>query len=147
MLISVSCFCKCYNALIKGRITYCSAFLPELTFLSALIIPPWIFAKSSFMRTKEHFWVHVVCGPLFFVLTACTLIVGSDYAGLGGTDFLNLAFSGGNENCQQAIIFSRRSGYQFPIVVLSAKNINKLLNSHVLLADREVASDDVSDHF
>jgi hypothetical protein len=137
ILVSMSYFWKCYYAVIRGQINYSNRFFPEVTFLSALIVPPWTSTKKSFIDTRKVVWVHVFLGPLFFMLAVCTLLIGFDYAGLHGTDIVNLGFSGGQPDCAQAIIFNRRTGYQFPIMDRAAKNINRMIHSCVLLATGE----------
>jgi hypothetical protein len=50
-----------------------------------------------------------------FVLVVVTMII-ADFAGLPATKILNLVLNGGEEGKRPFVVFSRRNGYQFPII-------------------------------
>lgn len=135
MVLGCSFFYKACIATVKGRVDYWAGFLP-FTILSifCLHLPK---SKNSLVKTSEGLWVHAVMSPLFFVCSLFCLVAGAEYAGLPGTQVLNIALSGGKFGHPDSVVFNKRTGFRFPIIARNAPTIAKIFNSQMGLSEKD----------
>ena len=127
---------KCYRAVVQGKLTYWQGFLP-LSIISPLLVH--IKAKeNTLLKDTTGLWVHLLMGPLFFVLSILFLAVGADLVGFAGTDTLNLILGGGNPTAPPVIVYSKNYTFRFPIFVRVANKFRKSVNSvFIPLAEKD----------
>jgi hypothetical protein len=135
MVLGCSFFYKAVIATVKGRVDYWAGFLP-FTILSIFVLhlPK---GKNSLVKTSEGLWVHAIMSPLFFICALFCLVAGAEYAGLPGTQVLNIALSGGKFGHPDSVVFNKRTGFRFPIVARNAPTFMKLFNSQMGLSEKD----------
>ncbi len=126
---------KSYMAIVKGRLLIWQGWLP-FTLVSPFVnhLPP---GKNSLLKYKEAMWIHVIMGPVFFVLTILCVAAGVDYIGFPGTDAINSAMTGGKLGAAPAITFNKQRGYTFPILPRAAAHFGKLMGGKIGLNQKD----------
>ncbi|HEY9713244.1 MAG TPA: hypothetical protein V6C72_07225, partial [Chroococcales cyanobacterium] len=117
------------------KVSYWDGFLP-LT-----IISPWIHhlptTKKSLIKTAEGLWVHAIMAPLFFISSFLCLVSGLEYCQLPGADWVNLAMHGGKLGGAPLVLFDKRRGFQFPLLIQGGKKIAKLFSFKIPEKDKD----------
>lgn len=135
IIIGISFGYKAYLAGIQGKCMYWSGFLP-FTLISPFVmhLPA---GKNSLVKPAEGLWVHAIMAPLFLVLCILTIAAGADYAGLPGVSSLNIALNGFKWGRADSVVFNRRTGYQFPIIARSGKQLGKIFGAEIGLKEKD----------
>lgn len=143
IVLGISFGYKCYQALIKGRLLIWRGWLP-FTLISPFTnhLPP---GKNSLLQYKEAMWIHVIMGPLFFLLTVLCIAAGIDYLGFPGTESVNSAMVGGKLGVAPAITFNKQTGYKFPIIPKAMAHFGKIFGGKVGLNQKDALYDAAGD--
>ena len=140
ILLSVSFFYKAWLATIRGKVTYWDGFLP-LTLIS-----PWTVhlpaGKNSLVKTKEGLWIHCVMSPLFFLSSFLCFVAGMEFCGWPGADICNSALHGGKAGGMPLVLFDKRQGFHFPLLVYGGEKIGKLFSTKVKHKDDNWTTND-----
>jgi hypothetical protein len=113
ILLGLSYGYRCFLAMFFGQISYWQGFLP-FTLVSPLFIH-FPAGKRSLIKTTTQWWVHVICGPAFLLLSTACLATGADQLGLPGSAAINYVLTFGGRAKSDTITYSKESGYRFPI--------------------------------
>ncbi len=140
MVIGISFGYKAYQAGIQGRVMYWEGFLPFTLISPFLLHLPA--GKRSLVKPAEGMWVHAVMAPIFGVLSVLCLAAGADYTGLPGVSTLNVAMNGFKWGGPISVIFNRRTGYQFPIIPRTGKQLAKIFSGKIHEDEAQVYSKD-----
>jgi hypothetical protein len=135
IIVGASFGYKTWQALIRGRMLVWHGFLP-FTIVSPFLthLPP---GKNSLVKWKEAMWVHVIFGPVFFIVMVLCIGAGIDFVGLPGTQTLNDLLTGNKAGAPPAIVFSKRTGYQFPFIPRASAHFGKLFGGRIGLNDKD----------
>lgn len=128
ILLGLSFGYKCLLAAFRGKISYWQGFLP-ITIVSPFFthLPA---GKRSMIKVAEKWWVHVIFGPIFFLLSLGFLAAGADRLGMPGSASINwIMTAGGNPRIPAAIRYNSKTGYTFPFVERLSKAVIRLLET------------------
>lgn len=126
MLLGCSFAYKAFVAIIRGKVTYWTGFLPFTIISPFLIHLPR--GKKSLIIDAEGLWVHMLMGPVFGVASFFCLLMGADIVGLSATDMINDIMSRSRtNNGLRAIEYDRATGYRFPIAHRVGNQLQKLI--------------------
>jgi hypothetical protein len=158
ILLGISFAYRFIRASVLGKVNYWAGFLP-ISIVSPLLIhippppsPPVgkrstgvhpVTGKRSLIREATGFWVHIVMGPIFLILSILFLTAGFDLVGLPGSETLNLILNGGNRLAPTAVTYDKRYTFQFPIFVRALKKFGKNVDTAQipLPADKKLLND------
>lgn len=129
MVLGISFAYKAYQAGIQGRVMYWEGFLPFTIISPFLLHLPA--GKKSLVKPAEGMWVHAIIAPIFLVLSVLCFAAGADYTGLPGVATLNVAMNGFKWGRADSVVFNRRTGYQFPIIPRSGKQLAKIFGAKI----------------
>jgi hypothetical protein len=142
IILGLSFAYKGYEAMVKGKLLIWQGFLP-FTMLSPFInhLPP---RKNSLLKYKEGMWIHVIMGPLFLLLTVLFIAAGGDFVGYPATDNLNFFLTGGRLGAAPMLMFSKRTGYQFPFGPRLATAFGKMMSGKIEMKGKDRMVEDES---
>ncbi len=118
---------KCFQAAVLGKMTYWSGFLPLSVFSPLFTHLPA--AKNSLVKETSGLWVHLLMGPIFFIISILMLCAGADLVGLPGTDSLNYIINGGDQDAPLAVTYDKRYTFRFPFLVRAGTKLGLYLNN------------------
>lgn len=130
MILGGSFAWKCYRALVQGKLTYWQGFLP-FSIISPLLVHTKV-KEGTLLKDTTGLWVHLLMGPVFFILSTLFLAIGADLAGFPGTDTLNLILGCGNPTAPPAIVYNKNYSFSFPIFVRAAHKFEKSINTVII---------------
>lgn len=134
MVLGVSFFYKTVIALVNGRMTYWTGFLP-LTIISPFLVHlPG--SKNSLIRYAEGMWVVAVMAPIFLVLSVLCALSGAEYAGMPAVECINSALHGGTDG-SAVIAFSKTRGFAFPLLAHSTPALKRVFGSSINLDQKQ----------
>jgi hypothetical protein len=137
MLLGLSFGYKFFMASMMGKMTYWAGleqfgwyFAPMTILVTPLFVhtPP---KSTNLIKTKTAGWIHLVWGPVFFLLSLMMLVAGADYLGLPGTQCMNMVLTCGRTDVPPAIIYQPPFSYKFPIIKRARKTIFKILTADI----------------
>lgn len=144
LVLSGSFMYKAYVAGILGRTYIWTGFLP-LTVVSPFILhlPP---GKRSLVKQVEGMWVHMLMGPIFFVIALVGFTAGADLMGWPGTDMANKLLTMGQADKQPAIVYTGKAAstpigylrsYQFPGAIRAYAKLAKLCSVEINMKQQD----------
>lgn len=128
---------KFVQASVYGRVNYWAGlehfgwyFIPITTLITPLLchMPA---KDSSLIKTKTALYVHLLFGPVFFLLSLMFLVAGADYMGLPGTKAMNYVLTFGRPDVPAAITYRPPFTYKFPILRKARKVVFKFLTQDI----------------
>jgi hypothetical protein len=138
--LGVSYFWKFFQAAFLGKISYWSGlekfgflFLPITYFISPLLIHLPYDPKKSLIAEKQQLWVHLVFGPVFFVLALMCCTSGADLMNLPGSTSLNTILTLGRTDVPPCIVYTPPfpghpiGDYRFPFIKKATRTVIKAL--------------------
>jgi hypothetical protein len=129
IVIGLSFAFKFFRAVILGKLWYWTGFLP-FTLISPFVIL-WHGSKRSLIREAQGFWVYVLMGPIFLILSILLIEAGLDLFGVPATDSINYVINGGNTLRPPAIRFDKqRYAYSFPFLVRGGGQFVEKINKY-----------------
>jgi hypothetical protein len=136
---------KFYQAAMNGKVEYWAGlqnfgflFAPITLFISPLFCHLPYNPQNSLISTRQTLWVHLVFGPVFFVLSLMCMTSGADLIGLGlgnegggASNSLNYVLTLGNPAVPPCIVYTPPRSqaffdigtYRFPFVKSATKKI------------------------
>jgi hypothetical protein len=132
--IGVSFAWKFFQAALHGKVTYWSGlekfgflFIPITWFLSPLLIHLPYNPKNSLIKQTQQMWVHLIFGPVFFVLMLMFMTSGADLMGLPGSTTLNTVLTLNRTDVPPCIVYTPPFNYRFPFVKKATRTVIKAL--------------------
>lgn len=111
--------------------------------LTILVTPLFVHTppkETNLIRTKSAGWVHLVWGPVFFLLSLMMMVAGADFMGQAvgnntapGTKVMNFVLTCGNPSVPPAIVYQPPFTYKFPILRKARRTVFKLLTSDIYM--------------
>lgn len=127
---------KCFQAAFNGKTEFWSGlehygmlFVP-ITMLTPLFchLPH---GPKSLIKTKQESYIHLLYGPVFFLLSLMCLTAGADQMGLPGSASMNMVLTCGRHDVPPAITYSPPFTYRFPILKKARKTIVRTLTTRI----------------
>ncbi len=129
VILGLSFAYKFFRAVILGKVYYWTGFMP-FTVISPFVIL-WPGSKRSLIREAQGFWVYILLGPIFLILSILLIEAGLDLFGVPATDTLNFAINGGNTLRPPAIRFDKqRYAYSFPFLLRGGSQFMDKINKY-----------------
>ncbi len=143
-LLGVSYGYKFFQASIMGKMTYWAGletfgfwFIPVTLLVTPLLVhtPP---KDKNLIRTKTAGWIHLIWGPVFFLLSLMMMVAGADFMKLPGTKVMNFVLTAGQPGVPQAIVYQPPFTYKFPLLKKARRKLFRLLTTEIAVDKKKV---------
>ncbi len=129
---------KFVQAAFVGKVAYWSGlekfgflFSPITLFISPLLIHLPYDPKKSLIHVRQQLWVHLVFGPVFFMLALMFVTAGVDTLGLPGATTLNTVLTLNNPSVPPVILYAPPMSYRFPFLKKATRTVFKALTIRI----------------
>lgn len=143
-LLGISYGYKFCLASFMGRMTYWAGletfgwwFAPVTMFITPLLVhtPP---KSTNLIKSKTAGWVHLIWGPVFFLLSLMMMVAGADFMNLPGTKVMNFVLTAGQPGVPQAIVYQPPFTYKFPLLKKARRKLFRLLTVEIAIDKSKV---------
>jgi hypothetical protein len=150
MVLGLSFGYKFIEASFMGRVNYWGG-LEKVHWLfhpiTMFFTPFFVHTKpkdTNLIKTRTAGYVHLVWGPLFFLLSLMLMVSGADFLSLPGTAVMNFVLTCGRHDIPQAIVYQPPPAngmlgtYKFPILKKARRTVFRLLTADIYMDKKKV---------